>query len=329
MKYLVSPLNWGLGHAVRCVPLIQKLLNEGNSVIIGSNGEAGRFLQQQFPSLEHVQLPNLKVSYSKSNTQIFSMLALIPKLILFSVRDFFALREIIATEKIDISISDNRFGLFSKKCKSVYITHQLTIAMPEALQFLEPIGRYLHGRIIRKYDELWVPDYEAKPNLAGRLSHPNSLPPNTKYIGPLCRFSSKDNNHRNFKYKFLFILSGAEPQRTILEKKIIEECDSFSQCAIVRGTDIPLPQETQIETFNILHTEELLSLIDNSEIVVCRSGYTSVMELYTLRKPSVLIPTPGQTEQEYLSEYLPSQFKFFKTIKQKNFSLHKLLEITT
>lgn len=325
MRILVAPLNWGLGHASRCVPIIQNLLDEGNEVILGGDGESLMLLQKHFPNLGVVKLPSLELEYGRGKSQVWAMLKAIPKIVRWSLRDKVTLHLLLMGTYFDKVISDNRFGFHSKDTYSIYITHQIMIKMPKALRFLEPVGYWMHKRIIKKYDECWIPDFAEQPNLSGDLAHKYPLPANAKFIGPLSRFTpalepSKCcfNNEQNSsfsaenssKFDVVAILSGLEPQRTIFERQIVEKYEhSDKKVLVVRGKMSQSMSKTQHANFTFvpfLNDSQLLEVMQNAEIIVARSGYSTIMDLQALNMldKAELMATPGQTEQEYLANYL-------------------------
>jgi uncharacterized protein (TIGR00661 family) len=324
-------LNWGLGHASRVVPIIKLLLENNLNVIVASSGESEKYLQIEFPELRFIILPNYKIKYSRSNSQVLSMLGLSPRILYCSIIEHFRLKKIISQNNIDIVISDNRFGLWNSNVYSIFITHQLKVIFPRGLKAFEFIYQKILRCFIRHYDECWVPDYSGKANLAGDLAHKNNKLKSIKYIGALSRFSYAENIAlHDEEFDMLFILSGPEPQRSLFEEIVYREIDSSSlKFAIVRGTSEKKVLKYPCPSINIASTNELYSLIKKSKLVVCRSGYSSVMDLVVMNKKAVLIPTPGQTEQEYLAKYLSEQ-GLFKSIKQREFSLEmiKIEELT-
>ena len=300
---LVAPLNWGLGHATRCAPIIHRLLNEGQRVVIAADGDALKWLQSEFPDLDFITLPGLKIRYSTSKTQVGAMLWQIPFFINGIIREHQALKKIIRHEGITQVISDNRFGLWSKRVKSVYITHQLMIKAPA--KWMEPILWYLHRCIINRYDECWIPDIEGEGNLSGDLSHKYPLPRNARFIGWLSRFSTHDTAIVSKHYQNLGIVSGPEPQRTLFEQQLIEQFRNCSEnTLIIRGkpeSDNAIHSVHNIDLVSHLSTAEMQAYILDTPSIICRSGYSTLMDLKVLGKTATLIPTPGQTEQEYLA----------------------------
>ena len=329
-RILFSPLNWGLGHAVRSIPVLKELSANGFEIILAGNGFSLEFLRKEFPDWQYLTLPSFEMRYSGGNSQVISVLRALPKIIAASWKEHRRLRRLIKEWNIDLVISDNRFGLFNTNCTSVYITHQLAIPMPAVFRFLTPVVRKLHRVIISNYTYCWIPDEPGVPNLSGNLSHNQILPKNARFIGILSRFQRETFLIKTKKqYDFLFILSGVEPQRTILEEKIISFFQENPACRAMLVRGVPCEkglteQAGQLTIINQASEKELKSLLENSEVVVCRSGYTSVMELASLSKRAVLIPTPGQPEQEYLAEYL-SSYPLFSCIKQDEFAFSRLL----
>ena len=222
MKILVAPLNWGLGHASRCVPLVQRLLDEGHEVILGGDGDSLTLLRKHFPKLRYVYLAPLNLRYSAGRRQVWAMLKAFPQLIRWALQDHAMLKAILREETIDQVISDNRFGLYNTQTECVYMTHQLHIMLPKGWRWAESIASRVHARIYAHFNKVWVPDYEeVEKSLAGELSHPKafSIPYSAiSYIGSLSRFEyqSPITNHQSPLYDVVAVLSGLEPHRTLL-----------------------------------------------------------------------------------------------------------------
>ena len=320
-RVLVAPLDWGLGHATRCVPIISKLLQQNCSVIVAAEGAGKILLQKEFPSLEFIELAGYRMHYSRNRFWMPATLLLqFPKLLfrIFAERRW--LKKIVATHKIDAVISDNRPGLSHTKIPCIYITHQLSIKTGNA--FLERSAQKIHYHFINKYSACWVPDAGGAINLTGDLGHPLVLPKTpVTYLGPLSRFEKKASA---IKYDLCILISGPEPQRTVFEKMILEELKGISaNIILLRGlpaeTNIDIANTASFEIYNHLPAEELTAVLLQSKMVICRSGYTTIMDLIKLQKKAILVPTPGQTEQEYLAQYLRQQ-QLFYAVRQENFS---------
>ena len=313
-RILISPLDWGLGHASRIIPLINKLIEQGDNVIIAGSGLSLNLLQKQFPLLKSVEIPSFKMKYSAGKSQVWAVVKAFPKLIYYSFKEHKALKRIVEEEKITFIISDNRFGLYHKSVPSAYITHQLMIKLPRGWSFLEPMIAYFHRCIINKFTECWVPDFEKmSESLAGELSHPAKKPRNVKYIGTLSRFQLGVSNLRNLA---LAILSGAEPQRSIFEDELLAKLQTYphKNIILIQGkveAEQKVSKVGKVTVYNYMNTEELQEYILKADKIICRSGYSSIMDLHALGKlqNATLIPTPGQTEQEYLAEYISNHIK--------------------
>ena len=323
-RVLVAPLDWGLGHAARCIPIIYELLALQIEVIIAAEGPIKNLLKKEFPDVVFTHLKGYKIRYSSSRYW-FSVKILLqfPRLLACIYAEHKALEKIIAAYKIDAVISDNRLGLYSASIPCIYITHQLQIKTSYLLG--DWIAQKIHYFFINKYTACWVPDNESANNLAGILSHPKKIPATqVKYIGPLSRFK-KINTEK--KYDLLFMLSGPEPQRSIFEALVQREVKNYEgKVLLVRGLPGNETDELiagnwyNLTVANHLTAEELNIAIQQSETVICRAGYTSIMDLCKLQKQAILVATPGQTEQEYLALSLMDK-KLFFSVAQHEFSL--------
>ncbi len=307
MKILVCPLNWGLGHATRCVPIIRQLLSDGHEVVLVSDGYPLAFLMQEFPTLRTIEYQSYPISYSSGKSQIGAMLRSFPGIVSHILKEHFWLKKLFKDQNFNQVISDNRFGMWNKRVHSVYITHQVMVKMPRGLKFLEPFVYAFHKFIIEKYKECWIPDVEGSKGLSGDLSHKYKLPRNAKYIGTLSRFLTIKNIDADATYDVVGIVSGPEPQRTIFEQQLIEKYGSKSfKTLIIAGQ----PEKTEkervfgnVRVFSHLSDHKLAAYIKGSRKVICRSGYSTLMDLHTLNclEKAKFVPTPGQTEQEYLA----------------------------
>ena len=321
---LVAPLHWGLGHATRCIPIITELLRNDYNVLLGSDGAPLLLLRKEFPQLEYIELPSYNITYPKKGEffklKLFLKLPDIKKTISEEKK---VIKELVAQGRIDGIISDNRLGVRSKKVPSVFITHQLNVLSGNTSFF----SSKMHQKIISKYDACWVPDVEEAINLSGKLGHSKKVKFPITYIGPLSRMSKKELPK---KYDVLVLLSGPEPQRTMLEVKMMEVfLNSDKKVLLVRGIveeREEILQNRNITILNFLQSKELENAINESVVVVSRSGYTTILDLAALEKDAYFIPTPGQFEQKYLAKELKAR-GIVPSCKQHEFTLEKLKEI--
>jgi uncharacterized protein (TIGR00661 family) len=325
-RILIAPLDWGLGHATRCIPIIKELLALDCEVLIAADKKIFLLLKKELPTTVFLPCKGYEIQYSRSKG-LFSLHLLfqVPKIFFSIFKEKKWLNKAVKLHCIDAVISDNRFGMFHKKIPSIYITHQLCIKTGKRVT--EFIAQKIHYYFIKKYTACWVPDKEIN-GLAGLLSHPKTNLQDVFYIGTLSRFKPIKNLEKT--YDLLITISGPEPQRNIFEKIIIEELLDFSgKALVIRG----IPSEENVYSslndsimiIDHLPADELNKVMEQSKIVISRSGYSTVMDLVALGKKAILIPTPGQTEQEYLAKYLHAK-KYFFSVEQKNFSLQEALE---
>jgi uncharacterized protein (TIGR00661 family) len=331
---LVVPLDWGLGHATRCIPIIHSLLENNCQVYIAAEKSTRSLLENEFPQCKFLPLKGYRIRYSRQKFWLPIKMALqLPRILLRSFQEHRWLKKTVNQFSIHAVIADNRFGLFHSTIPSIYITHQLLIKTGD--RFSEKILQKIHGWIIKKYTHCWVPDFEGKENIAGELSHPSMVPKNIQYVGCLSRFSLITDSVK--KYDLLLLLSGPEPQRTIFEKLLLSQLKNFDgKVMLVRG----LPQDFENEknkrqdatTSSLLTIEnhltaaQLNEAIQQSDLVICRSGYTTIMDLIKVRKKAILVPTPGQTEQLYLAHHLMNN-NIFYSAAQHNFNLSHSLKV--
>lgn len=370
---IISPLDWGLGHTTRCIPIIRELLNLSCNVVIACNEKQKKILKHEFPTVVFKYLPGYEIRYATSRWRtILSLITQVPKIRRSIKAEHLWLQKFISENNVAAIISDNRYGFYSEKIPSVIITHQLNLKTGLG----NKLDKLASGRIqsyLRNFDQCWIPDNEAPFDIAGILSDSSLLYKNIKessesetnkklpsefginkeqpsrftsyntkpsihYLGPISRLnqglssisrssrpisptpSSESISASGSESKSsgtidegeipLVILSGPEPQRSILEKKIIRQASHYKQsCILIRG----LPNSKKdistqyIQAINYADTNSLSRYLRQASIVICRAGYSSVMDMGKLKKKMILIPTPGQGEQEYLGTYLMSK----------------------
>ena len=316
----MAPLNWGLGHAARCIPIIDALQKYGFQPVLAGDGMSLHLLRQEYPSLAFYELPSTSVEYTKKGSLLkYKLLSQAPKLLKTIALEKTAVKEIHHKENLSGIISDNRFGLRSEEIPSVYITHQLKVLSGAT----SLISTTLHQQLISKFDQCWVPDYSTN-ELAGDMSASIDKTGFVKYIGPLSRFKRKEMEK---KWDVLAVLSGPEPQRSLLEEKLLEKLQLFSgKCLIIRGI-VEDKQSSRcvgnMTIVNFMLQKELRDSIESSKLIVSRSGYSNIMDVNALEAKTFFIPTPGQFEQEYLAKYFQNR-GISDYSEQDSFDLDKL-----
>lgn len=332
---VIAPLDWGLGHATRCIPIIKILLSNSNRCIVASSGRSLDLLKQEFPTLEFEEIPSYNITYGKNTFgTFFKLLLQIPKSLFVKTSEQKVANNLVKKYKAQYIISDNRFGMHSQLCKSIFITHQIRVRLPLLVRPFERLFFVMNKAMISKFDECWIPDYGTSKNVSGILSHSWTVP-NSYFIGPL---SAREREESLTNYDVVAILSGPEPQRGIFESILREILPTlpYSSC-LVQGVLASRNEFTQvgnctIQTFATNY--EINQLLSGAKIIISRSGYSSIMDYEKLKIRAVLVPTPGQSEQEYLGKYLSQKSRYW-TIVQKQLQaklpriLHEILEPET
>ncbi|MFT6324527.1 MAG: UDP-N-acetylglucosamine transferase subunit ALG13 [Halieaceae bacterium] len=305
-----------------------ELLRNGHHVILASDGSAKKYLETEFPKLRVEELPGYGITYPKKGSFVWHMAKKLPQIVSAIAQEKKVVAELIVQHQIDVILSDNRYGVFSKQVKSIIMTHQTNVFLG--------IGGGLVNLQIHKYlarfNEVWIPDVAGELNASGKLSHKKIKGISPKFMGILSRLNESvvSQKPHNFPFEGGFVLgmvSGPEPQRTVFENKLVAESKSIARKMVIVGGDF---EEQRAVTHKNLHripfanTAEIKWLIENGQVVIARSGYSTIMDLIACKKPAILIPTPGQTEQEYVAEHLAYLAVFVKQ-EQATFNLKKAL----
>ena len=307
-RILVAPLDWGLGHTTRCVPVIRAIEALGHKVIFAGTPQQQALIKNFYNDIEFVSLEGYGITYSPAEQPgKLQPLQWLPRISRAIKKEHNWLLQNAARLQIDGIISDNRYGLYHSGIPCVILTHQLCIQTGMG-SLANRVMQKLHYKLLERFGEVWVPDIEGEWSLAGDLSQTAVRPANTTYIGWLSQFETPlpANEQRHI----LVLLSGPEPQRTMLENKLLEQLSRHTGKVIfVAGKPGGEPKNVpaHIAYHEVASGKVLLELIMNAHTVICRSGYSTLMDLQLCRKPAILIPTPGQTEQEYLARHLSAR----------------------
>lgn len=324
-RIIVAPLDWGLGHATRDVPLIHHLKEAGHEVILVADGRPFDFLSRRFPELKIVRCPGYDITYPKSDQFMVHMAKSGPRIAKAMHAEKKAAERIAEENNADIIISDNRLNFRSPETKNIFITHQLRVKAG-ALTFA---ASFLHRKFYAKFDEVWIPDHAGVNNISGDLAFLKRPKKNYRYIGPLTRFSLVKTKMDSAGKQLLFMLSGPEPQRTIFEDLVIAELKKNPVPALILRGQPGNPHDSEpipgVRMLNHLDDEKLAAAIGNSYAVVSRGGYSTLCDLTAAKKKLICVPTPGQTEQEYCAEYLSGK-NMMVAVPQKKFSLAHALK---
>lgn len=320
---MVTVLDWGLGHATRSVPLVEELLSQGAFVVLGGSGSSGQLLRLQFPNLPYIEFPAYRIHYRGPNIY-FAILQQLPKMIRVIYREHQLLKRLAIQYLLDGVISDSRFGCFHARLPSVFVAHQLRILLPSRWMYL-PVN-FLYRLIVRRFGAVWVPDTVAAGGLSGHLSHPSPFR-NTQYLGLLSRLHPTPTEQH---YDLLVLLSGPEPQRSRLENLIRKQVAGMNlgRVLLVQGKAEAAGSantiDGPIEIIPYLDATDLSQALSSSGVILCRSGYSSLMDLVRLRRRTILVPTPDQPEQEYLAQRC-ADAGWAVAMSQRHFNLAKAM----
>ena len=319
-RILVAPLDWGLGHASRNIPIAKILVKEGYEVVFAASGRPLELLIQEFPKNDFIKLEGYNINYPKNGLMALSMLSQLFKIWKSIRKEHIQLQQIIEDYNIDGVISDNRYGLHSKKVPCVFITHQLKIQSPVFSETLQKIN----FKYIQKFDECWVPDSNTH-SLSGQLSNANNAPFKCRYIGALSRFEKLEKTE---DLDILAIVSGPEPQRSIFEELLKKQLIASKLKAVLVLGKTEENNEEEIGNLKLvshLNAKSLNQQMVNANVVISRSGYSTVMDIAKLNKKAIFVPTPGQTEQLYLAKYFYDKNRAF-AMHQKELDIQHALQ---
>lgn len=314
---LVAVLNWGLGHAIRCIPVIRSLSAKGCCVVLASDGDALSVLRQNFPELPALELPAYRIRYPFASMYL-NIAIQGPKIGKTICAEYQWVQKTVSTYGINGILSDARFGCFSPHIPSIFITHQVQLPIPDP--FFRYMGNAAQKKLFRQYSELWIPDLPAPDCLGGKLSEATGIP-NARYIGILSDQKAIPVGKKT-DIDVLAVLSGPEPQRSRFEQRIIQQISGTGiRVTLVRGVpgtvSSEIPSSENLEVLPFLGRAELNQYLSRSNVLLSRSGYTTLMDLAYWRKKAILVPTPGQTEQEYLAQLHHDRGHFFATAQKK------------
>lgn len=315
---VISALEWGLGHVSRTIPIIRFLM-KSNKLSVLCSAKVKNVYLEEFPGIEIIDFPDYyNVSYSGSGSKTVLKLALKSFGIIKAIKaENKALNDLVNRNKIDVIISDNRYGLYSDSVKSYFVTHQLNVQIPALFKGFSGMVNKTLQKYINRFDCCLIPDYAGDKSLAGRLSDNLLLDPGKVfYIGALSRFSCEKASNLNYSIDVLFVISGPEPTRTFLEKMFLRVSEKYKTLKIFVFRGKPgevdeLITSGNVVVYNHLSSSKFENIFKNARLIVSRAGYSSIMDYHVCNKTAIMIPTPGQTEQEYLAEYLKKRKDFF------------------
>lgn len=308
-RVLIAVLDWGLGHATRMVPVIKEVKKRADEVFLTSSGGAKVFLENRFPEIEVFEMPDRPVSYNNRGAGFFLLKRSFGQLKLNQIQHEFIAHKI---ELLNIThiISDNVYGAYSQKIPSALITHQLQLKSP----VLKKVVNKKLARWLENFSEIWIPDLPGDASISGEMALNKYYQGETKFLGHISRFDAGTSSQKDINY--LAVLSGPEPQRTILEEMLLQKFSTLSgNRVIVGGKPGAVHKCGGIEYFDFLGEEELQDKMKRSKLIICRSGYSTILDLVKISALACLIPTPQQPEQRYLAQRMRRK-RWFYTVEQ-------------
>lgn len=306
MKIIYALCSWGLGHATRSLPVIRRLIKEGHEITIISHDRALTLLKNELKeSAIFVDIPDYPLLVSENKQQfIAKSMVYWPLFIQRMESGLQQLTKLLKTTPCDRIISDGRYDMYSKSIPSFFISHQMRIMNPMRFEMFERGSETFNLFFFKRFKEILIPDYETD-DLSGDLSHNLHKIDEKKlhYVGVLSDFNKK---RLKKDIDYFISLSGPEPQRSILEEKILSQINDLSgNIVITLGKTEKKEQITNenIKTYSYLTKEERETLLNKTKLVISRSGYSTILDLSVIGTKALMIPTPGQVEQEYLAQY--------------------------
>ncbi|MDO9549247.1 MAG: glycosyltransferase [Candidatus Marinimicrobia bacterium] len=328
-RILVAVLNWGLGHASRSIPII-KALKKQNTVVLASTGRSLTLLRDEFPDCEAIDFPDYNVRYSRNSSMFFVyLLVQIPRILARLFIEHYRTEHLVEKHDIDLIFSDNRYGVYSRNAPSYLMTHQLRFKLPRRLSCFEFVSVWFNRLAFRKFQHIIVPDIDDSANLTGNLGHPQAFRNYSKltYIGFL---SSIDKKPTTEPIDILFMISGPEPQRSVLEELILKQVEKIPGRHVVvlgkPGEEKPISTDRNLDIYAHLNRQKMSEYMSCARLIVSRAGYSTIMEVVALGKPALFVPTPGQTEQEYLALRL-NELGYFHCVAQHKLNLPEDVKI--
>jgi hypothetical protein len=297
LKILIAPLDWGLGHCSRCIPIINYLASKGVAISIAGNKKQLAYFKEELSiSPNYYELDGYNIRYGKQRLgTMLRIIAQIPKILRAIRQEQRWLQAHLKQHTYNAIISDNRYGFYSQSLYSIFITHQINIQAP----YFEKLINHLNWKFIKRFNACWIPDFAPPHALAGALSKEAILPIPHTYLGALSRFRKAiPCNEAN--ERVLLILSGVQPHINILRDKVIAACAAQNKHLSIVGNSDAYSTDN-LTSYTVVSSEILQELIATHAYIISRNGYSTLMDLYYAQRKALLIPSPGQTEQEYLA----------------------------
>jgi uncharacterized protein (TIGR00661 family) len=323
MNIIYAVCSWGLGHATRSLPVIRKLLHENNTITIISNGRSLTLLRQELgEQANYVDIPDYPMLLSENARQFMAKsLVYWPVFIQRLEHGLRSLTRLLESVKCDLILSDGRYDMYNRKIPSFFISHQMRIMNPLRIHMFETGSEIFNQFFFKRFTAAIIPDFK-EDSLSGDLSHNLRRINEQKlhYVGVLSDFKKQKKKQ---DIDVFISISGPEPQRSMLEQHIMEQVETLQGTIVITLGKSEVMHDyakKHITIFSFLSKEKREDLLNRSKVIVSRSGYSTIMDLAVLGKKGLIIPTPGQIEQEYLAQYHMQKGTFF-SVEQQNLDL--------
>ena len=329
MNIIYGVCSWGLGHATRSLPVVRKLVEENNNLTIISSDRSLDLLKKELgDDIDYYDIPDYPMLISENSRQFMAKSFVYwPMFIKRMESGLQKLKKILENKKCDKIISDGRYDIYSRKIPSFFISHQIRIMNPLRIKIFERGSEIFNLFFFKRFAGVIVPDYK-EDDLSGDLSHNLHRIDENKlhYVGVLSDFKKKKTKK---DIDYLISLSGPEPQRTLLENKLFSQIDNLTgKIVVTLGTTEKNQKlnKNNIQIYSFLKKEGRIDFLNKTKLVVSRSGYSTIMDLAVIGTKALLIPTPGQIEQEYLGQYHNKKGTFY-SVNQDKINLKSDVEI--
>lgn len=305
MKILFAASSWGLGHATRDLILIQALMDAGHSVTVLSTDRALKLLRGELADqCDYIDLPDIPKALGHTSASFYlKMTMALPLVFRTFRREHRFVDELCRAGKCDRIVSDSRYGVWSRDVPSYHLMHTLHQISPFRVRLVEHVIESIQRGLLSGAKKVLIPDQEEN-GLAGELCHDLVAfrRDQIEYLGIL---SSVLRMPVEQDIDYFITVSGVEPQRSILEKKVLRQARELDGRVVITlgRPDLPfsVSDDGRLAIYSFLGRRRQAEMLNRARTVVSRSGYTTLMELAELGKRALMVPAVGQSEQEYLA----------------------------
>ncbi|MDG2426233.1 MAG: glycosyltransferase [Flavobacteriales bacterium] len=348
-------LDWGLGHATRTLPLIEESAKTMR-VTVASSGPALSWLRKHSSTFKFgtnaincFEKPGTEVRYNARGGLLgqFTIASQLPRFVRSARLEQQWIQAFCAQHGITHIVSDNCYGAWTPDLPCAIITHQLNPAVPHVLR---PFSRRLIHRMLRPFKEIWIPDQAANEShftRGGLLTGPMAAPlpsdaPRSKFLGPISRFGATKAGESceagDVKFPLVASVSGPAPHREKMETivrsifqrdgrpaLILAGRPQYAQPSTTAQPTSPEPAQRvdlNVTTLYDATSTELQAAFQQADVLICRSGYSTLMDLVALRTQAILVPTPGQPEQLQLAKMWGNEFNWPTCLQHQLEDLH-------